>query len=181
MEKTTAAAEPSEPSQQRGSGCGGWQVQCTLFIGEGSKALFPWTPAAILLKKQINRRCGRSWARAAGKRPWPRKSSGQVSRGQGCPSPDEVHEAAGPPAQCKDRTRVHTRRPLSTPRRPPLHSQLGKGRARVQPLPHAAGKELALSKSPDLRIPCPPTMLRMMPLLPGPLAPVAMWSSAKDQ
>ena len=101
--------------------------------------------------------------------------------GRAAPSPDEVHEAAGPPAQCKDRTRVHTRRPLSTPRRPPLRLQLGKGRARVQPLPHAAGKELVLSKSPDLRIPCPPTMLRMMPLLPGPLVPVAMWSSAKDQ
>ena len=86
MEKTTAAAEPSEPSQQRGSGCGGWQVQCTLFIGEGSKALFPWTPAAILLKKTnkppLRPQPGFG---AAGKRPWPRRGSGQVSRRRGCP------------------------------------------------------------------------------------------------
>ena len=28
------------------------RCRCTLFIGEGSKALFPWTPAAILLKNK---------------------------------------------------------------------------------------------------------------------------------
>ena len=77
MEKTTAAAEPSEPSQQRGSGCGGWQVQVHSFYWRRIQSVVPVDPCRHPsektnqppLRPQLGLSCGK--AALASKEFWP--------------------------------------------------------------------------------------------------------------